>query len=136
MKQKIDRENHLHIIEVNIQTNITLVFMKQFYEQLDKHIESLNKRFLEKFCIKQTLYDNIVLVLRDGWGDAQLKFWVLKNFKLVTIGDQNVVYEKGSNLPVITYANLYEKINECHMRVGHHGRDKTWVEVGVQRLMT
>jgi hypothetical protein len=76
------------------------------------------------------------LVLRDGWGDAQLKFWVLKNFKLVSIGDQKVVYEKKSNLPVITYENLYGKINECHIRVGHHGRDKTWVEVGVRRFIT
>ena len=29
-----------------------------------------------------------------------------------------------------------KKINEYHIRVGHHGRDRTWVEVGVQRLMT
>ena len=122
---------------MNIQINITLVFMEEFDKQLNKHIESLNKRFREKFRIKQTLYDDIVLVLRDAWGDAQLKFWVLKNFKLVTIGDQKVVYEKKSNLPVITYdENLYGKINECHIRVGHNGRDKTWVEVGVRRFIT
>ena len=79
--------------------------MEQFYEQLDKHIESMNTRFREKFSIKQTLYDDILLVLRDGWGDAQLKFWVLTKFKFVTIGDQNIVYEKKSNLPVITNHN-------------------------------
>ena len=79
--------------------------MEQFYEQLDKHIKSMNTRFREKFSIKQTLYDDILLVLRDGWEDAQMKFWVFKKFKLVTIGDQNIVYEKKSNLPVITNHN-------------------------------
>ena len=34
-----------------------------------------------------------------------------------------------SNHPIVTYENLYTKIKECHERVGHHGRDKTWQEV-------
>ena len=67
--------------------------MEAFYKSLDKYIEDLNEKFREKFCIKQTLYDDIILVLRDGWGDSQLKFWVSQNFKLVTIGDQSVVYK-------------------------------------------
>ncbi|CAF4995878.1 unnamed protein product, partial [Rotaria magnacalcarata] len=62
-------------------------------------------------------------------GDPQLKFWVKKNFKLIKIGDQSVVYEIKSNHPVVTHENLYTKIKECHERVGHHGRDKTWIEV-------
>jgi hypothetical protein len=103
--------------------------MEEFYKLLDKHIEALNQKFQEKFSIKQSLYDDIILVLRDGWGDSQLKFWVNKNFKLVKIGDQNVVYEIKSNLSVVTFDNLYTKIKECHERVGHHGRDKTWIEV-------
>ena len=103
--------------------------MEVFYKSLDKYIEGLNQKFREKFCIKQTLYEDIILVLRDGWGDSQLKFWVSRNFKLVIIGDQSVVYEIKSNLPVVTYENLYDRINECHERVGHHGRDKTWAEV-------
>jgi hypothetical protein len=45
----MNRKNRFHIIEVNIQTNITLVFMEEFYKQLDNHIESLNKKFREKF---------------------------------------------------------------------------------------
>ncbi len=48
--------------------------MEEFYTLLDKHIEGLNHRFQEKFSIKQSLYDDIILVLRDGWGDSQLKF--------------------------------------------------------------
>lgn len=110
--------------------------MEEFYKVLAKHIESLNEKFREKFCIKQALYDDIILVLRDGWGDAQLRFWVVNKFKLVKIGDQNVVYDIKTNLPVVTYENLYQKIRECHERVGHHGRDKTWIEVSFGRIIT
>jgi len=81
-------------------------------------------------------YDDLILVLRDGWGDPQLKFWTIKNFKLVKIGDQNVVYDIKRNLPIVTYENLYQRIKECHERVGHHGRDKTWVEVGIRMIIT
>lgn len=108
--------------------------MEEFYKLLDKHIESLNYKFQEKFSIKQSLYDDIVLVLKDGWGNAQLKFWVNKNFKLVTIGDQHVVYEIKSDLPVVTYENLYIKIRKCHESVGHHGRDKTWMAVSSMKI--
>ncbi len=103
--------------------------MEGFYKILDQHIEGLNYKFQDKFSIKQSLYDDIILVLRDGWGDSQLKFWVNKKFKLIKIGDQNVVYDIKSNHPIVTYENLYTKIKECHERVGHHGRDKTWVVV-------
>jgi hypothetical protein len=48
--------------------------MEEFYKLIDKHIEGLNYKFQNKFSIKQSLYDDIVLVLRDGWGDFQLKF--------------------------------------------------------------
>jgi hypothetical protein len=72
--------------------------MEEFYTLLDKHIEGLNHRFQEKFSIKQSLYDDIILVLRDGWADSQLKFWVTKHFKLVTIGDQNVVFNQHQTI--------------------------------------
>ncbi|CAF1570775.1 unnamed protein product [Rotaria magnacalcarata] len=103
--------------------------MEEFYKSLDKHVESLNYKFQDKFSVKQLLYDDIMLVLQDGWGDSQLKFWVNKNFKIIKIGDQSVVYDIKSNHPVVRHENLYTKIKECHERVGHHGRDKTWIEV-------
>ena len=56
---------------------------KYFYTLLDNHIQSLNYKFRDKFSIRQSLYDDIILVLRDGWGDSQFKFWVYKNFKLI-----------------------------------------------------
>ena len=86
--------------------------MEEFYQALSEHIDGLNGKFKNKFSIKQSLYDDIILVLRDGWGDAQLKFWVNKNFKLIKIGDQNVAYDIKSNHPVVTYENLFTKIKE------------------------
>ncbi|CAF2076196.1 unnamed protein product [Rotaria magnacalcarata] len=102
---------------------------QRFYKLLDNHILTLNRKFRNKFSIKQSLYDDIVLVLRDGWGDSQFKFWVRKNFKLIWNGSENIVYEIESNLPIVTYENLYVKIKECHEKTDHRGRDKTWIAV-------
>jgi hypothetical protein len=46
--------------------------MEDFYKLLDKHIECLSHEFQVKFSIKQSLYDDIVLVFRGGWEDFQL----------------------------------------------------------------
>ncbi|CAF1179565.1 unnamed protein product [Adineta ricciae] len=79
------------------------------------------------------MYEDILLVLRDGWGEGKFKFWAQKNFVLVKIGDANVIYNKGkASRPIITYEELYVKLDECHKRVGHHGRDKTWSEIKSQ----
>jgi hypothetical protein len=40
--------------------------MEDFYKLLDKHIERLSHEFQVKFSIKQSLYDDIVLVFRGG----------------------------------------------------------------------
>lgn len=101
----------------------------KFYKLLDNHILNLNRKFRNKFTVRQSLYDDIVLVLRDGWGNSQFKFWVHKNFKLIIDGTENVIYDIESNKPIVTYENLYAKIKECHDQVGHGGRDKTWIQV-------
>ena len=104
--------------------------MEAFYQTLDTHIQSLNAKYQGKYLIKQEMYGDIVLVLRDGWGNPQFKFWTQKNFQLMKIGNVNVVYNKGKeSRPVVVYEELYTKLTECHLRVGHHGRDKTWNEV-------
>jgi hypothetical protein len=70
------------------------------------------------------------LVLRDGWVDPQFRYWAQKYFILVKIGETHVVYSSGKvSRPLVTYEELYTKLSECHNRVGHHGRDKTWEEV-------
>jgi hypothetical protein len=104
--------------------------MDLFYKKLDNHIQNLNEKFRAKYLIKKVMYEDIILVLRDGWGNPQFRHWVRKHFMLVKIGETHVVYssEKVSR-PVVTYEELYTKLSECHNRVGHHGRDNTWVEV-------
>ena len=49
----------------------SLIFREEFYKLFGKHIEGLNSKFQQKFSIKQSLHDHIILVLRDGWGDSQ-----------------------------------------------------------------
>ncbi|CAM4848220.1 unnamed protein product, partial [Rotaria magnacalcarata] len=54
---------------------------------------------------------------------------VTKTFKIIEIKSIELVYDIKKNLPLITFENLYEKIKECHVAVGHSDRDKTWSEV-------
>ncbi len=61
--------------------------------------------------------------------DAQFNFWARKRFNLVRIGDQILVYSLKEKLPIVKYENLFETVHECHIAVGHLGRDKTWNEV-------
>ena len=104
--------------------------MNVFYEHLDAHIQNLNEKFRAKYLVTKAMYEDIILVLHDGWGEAKFKFWTQKNFVLVKIGNVHVVYNNGKDSrPVVTYEDLYTKLDECHKRVGHHGRDKTWSEV-------
>ena len=61
--------------------------MELFYSKLDQHILSLGKKFRSKFVITQAIYNDIMLVLKDGRGKAQFKFWIHEHFKLVTVGE-------------------------------------------------
>ena len=45
------------------------------------------------------------------------------------IGSSDIIYHIKNNTPLITHEKIYEKINECHIAVGHSGRDKTLAEV-------
>ncbi|CAM4967610.1 unnamed protein product [Rotaria socialis] len=61
--------------------------------------------------------------------EAQLEFWAKKHFVLVKIGEQDILYASKQKLPVVTFENLFKKIDECHTAVGHLGRDKTWHKI-------
>lgn len=104
--------------------------MDTFYEKLDIHIQTLHQKFRAKYVIKKEMYEDIISVLRYGCGTPQFRHWVQKHFILVKSGDVYVVYNNDEvSRPVATYEELYTKLYECHNRVGHHGRDKTWKEV-------
>ncbi|CAM4827281.1 unnamed protein product [Rotaria magnacalcarata] len=104
--------------------------MEIFYKKLDIHIQNLEEKYRAKYVIKHEMYEDIILVLRDGWGDPQFKYWVKKHFTLVKNGDVYVLYNKDKvSCPVVTYEEIYTKLYERHNHVGHRGRDKTWKEV-------
>jgi hypothetical protein len=104
--------------------------MDAFYNMVDAHVQTLHTKYRAKYLIRKAMYEDIIHVLREGAGDPKFKFWVQKYFVLVEIGNATVVYNKGKDShPVVIYEELYSKLNQCHQRVGHHGRDKTWNEV-------
>ena len=102
-----------------------------FYTRVDQYVESIDVKKRSKHLIKMEMYNEIVEMLKaiDGKHQAQFKFWAKNRFNLVKIGEQDILYTIKEKLPVVIYENLFEKINECHIAVGHLGRDKTWREV-------
>ena len=84
-----------------------------------------------KYLVKAETFSRVVLILKGvrEKRQAQLRFWAKKHFYLEKIGEQDILYSLKEKLPVVSYEDLIEKINECHTAVGHSGRDKTWHEV-------
>ena len=105
--------------------------MNAFNQKLQSYIDTLDVKKRTKYTIKDVTYGKIMKVLKSEICDesAKFKFWARQNFSLVQIGSEQFVYNKVSNLPVITYESMYEKILDCHLVVGHSGREKTWAEV-------
>jgi hypothetical protein len=69
--------------------------MDTFYRIVDAHIQTLNEKYRAKYLIRREMHEDIILVLRDGWGGPKFKFWVQKVFVLVTIDDTVVFYNEG-----------------------------------------
>jgi hypothetical protein len=97
-----------------------------FYTRVNEFVQSINVKKQGKYLIKAEMYNEVVQILKETEGkyQPQFKFWAKKHFNLVKIGEQF----KEKSL-VVTFENLFEKINECHTAVGHLGRDKTWHKV-------
>ena len=107
--------------------------MDVFYERLKCYIEGLDIKKQAKYTIKNDTYEKILRILKsqDINMPSKFKFWSRRLFSLVRIGTSDFVYTKKTNLPLITHEQLFEKISECHIAVGHSGRDKTWAEVDI-----
>jgi hypothetical protein len=102
-----------------------------FYTKLNAYVKSLSTKKQTKYLIKTETYYQLIDIL-NGTGSkcpAQFKFWAKKRFYIVKIGGQEILYSSKEKLSVVTFDNLFDKINECHVAVGHLGRDKTWHEV-------
>ena len=95
---------------------------EQFYELLENHVSSLDKKKKDKFIITQEVYKKILecLQLKKGSpcaGEVQI---------LVpqTLQDRDH-WKQQSSCPLTTKEDIYDTIKKCHQRVGHSRRNKT-----------
>ena len=105
--------------------------MELFNEKMQAYIDNLDLKKRAKYTIKKDTYETILRVLKaeETNDSAKFRFWAKKTFMYVTIGAKEFVYNKKTNLPVVMHEDLFDKLQECHLAVGHSGRDKTWAEV-------
>ena len=105
-----------------------------FQQLLEQHISSLNKFKKDKYVITQDMYGKILTILQHPNGakceeGSNFKFWCNKHFKVEEIGANQLLFCKKTSCPVTTKEDMYTTILQCHQRVGHSRRDKTWDEV-------
>ncbi|CAF1358344.1 unnamed protein product [Didymodactylos carnosus] len=113
-----------------LQANIDLE--KPFYEELEKHINSLNSKYHEKFVITKQTCDDIskaLLLERGKKSDLSFIFWARNNFVLVRTAGIETVSCAKSKKSVCVYEAFFTVISECHIAVSHGGRDKTFGEI-------
>lgn len=104
-----------------------------FNTRLEEYINKLDIKKRDKYTIKNSTYEQIIDLLKEKRTNvsSKFKFWSKNTFYLVQIGANDIVYTTKNKLPLITHENIFDKITECHVAVGHSGRDKTWSEVNV-----
>ena len=105
-----------------------------FYDLLDKYVSGLAENKRQAFYCDQEKYNKIEKTLKLRSGEkcadgAKFKYLCQKHYKLETIGSRTIVYCKKTELPIVTKAEIFETVANCHINVGHSGRDKTWSEV-------
>lgn len=102
-----------------------------FYVKLQTYIDTLDIKKRNKYTIRNDMYLDILNVLKEENKNisAKFKFWVRQTFRLVQIGSTGLVYAIKNDLPLIKHEEIYYRVADCHVAVGHSGRDKTWAEV-------
>jgi hypothetical protein len=101
-----------------------------YYEQLEKYINSLSRKFREKSVIKQNVYNDIVkcLLLSKGKpSDFSPKFiyWVKYHFVLIKIAGVNLTCCIKYKKTICIYENYYDVIGKAHATISHGGRTET-----------
>uniref|UniRef100_A0A673CDC6 Gypsy retrotransposon integrase-like protein 1 n=1 Tax=Sphaeramia orbicularis TaxID=375764 RepID=A0A673CDC6_9TELE len=105
-----------------------------FEQLLENHISSLCPSRKDKFLLSEDQYQKIIAALTLEKGQkcadgAKFKHWSHSNFETQIIGNKTVLFCKKTANPVITKDDLYTTIHQCHERIGHCGRHKTWDDV-------
>ena len=81
-----------------------------------------------QFILQDFLKEVFYLSFTPCPDGAGFKFWCNKHFKIETIGSSQVIYCKKTSSPVTNKEDMFDTIKQCHQRVGHSRRDKTWDE--------
>ncbi|CAF3436338.1 unnamed protein product [Rotaria socialis] len=104
--------------------------MDIFYSKFQTYIDTLDIKKRNKYTIKSDMYLDILNVLKENNKNtsAKFKFWVRQTFRLVQIGSTDLVYVIKNDLPLVTHEQIYYRVVDSHVAVGHSGRDKTWAE--------
>ncbi|CAF3196073.1 unnamed protein product [Rotaria socialis] len=111
---------------------------KNFYENVDKYINSLSKKFRDKSVIKQQVYNDILkcLLLPKGTSSdpysSAFVYWSKQKFLLIKVAGIDIVVCAKLKKPVCVYEAFYNVINEAHTNVSHGGREKTSSELNSQ----
>ncbi|CAF3372080.1 unnamed protein product [Rotaria socialis] len=105
--------------------------MDIFYSKFQTYIDTLDIKKRNKYTIKSDMYLDILNVLKENNKNtsAKFKFWVRQTFRLVQIGSTDLVYVIKNDLPLVTHEQIYYRVVDSHVAVGHSGRDKTWAEI-------
>ena len=107
---------------------------KEWYNSvLEQYLQTLDST-RHDFSIPQEKCDKIEVCLRLAPGERYLygaKFKVRshQHFKMEEIGARNVLYCKKLSKPIVTKERLFDVVLQCHVNVGHSGRDKTWAQI-------
>ncbi|CAF4552577.1 unnamed protein product [Rotaria sp. Silwood2] len=106
-----------------------------FYEEVDKHINSLSVKFRQKCVIKQNVYDDIIKCLTlpkgkpSGLYSSKFIYWVKQNFILMKLSGIDIGCCIKLKKPICIYEAYYNVISEGHAAVSHGGRHKTAFEL-------
>ena len=111
--------------------------MELFISKLEAYINNLDFKKRHKYTIKDDTYTKILDVLRSKPTDTspKFKFWAKQSFRVISVVSSEIIVSKKNNLPIVSHENLYDKIRDCHIAVGHSGRDKTWAEVDIREIL-
>ena len=87
-----------------------------FYSSLEEEMEKLTVKRRDNYVIDTAKYEAILstLKLKKGEGcekGGHFKQWTVQNFKLVTIGAIDYVYDLNSNVPVAKKEELFDIIS-------------------------
>ena len=57
---------------------------------------------------------------------AKLGYWVRNTFYIMNIGERSILHHTKTKKPVCPKEELYDKLCEFHLEVGHGGMNKTY----------